>query len=78
MKVMQENFFNTLTNPQKSILMSENFFGDPHIYVIPAWAMIKEEINFDALEQAINLTVKNHDAHRTRFIKMVEETYKYF
>ena len=70
MKQMQENFFYKLTNPQKSILMSEQFFGDPHIFVIPAWACIKEKIDFQVLEQAINYTVKNHDAHRTRFIKM--------
>ena len=78
MKQMQENLFCELTNPQKSILMSEQFFGDPHIFIIPAWAYIKSEVDFAVLEQAINYTVKNHDAHRTRFIKTGEKTCQYF
>ncbi|MBQ9279588.1 MAG: amino acid adenylation domain-containing protein [Clostridia bacterium] len=79
MKVTQEQFFYELTNPQKSIYFSEQFFDDPHIYVIPAWAEIKEKnIDFSILEQAINLTVKNHDAHRTRFIKQNDSIYQYF
>ena len=59
MKQMQEKLFCDLTNPQKSILMSEQFFGDPHIFIIPAWAYIKSDVNFAVLEQAINYTVKN-------------------
>lgn len=78
MKETQENFFYNLTIPQKSILMSEQFFGEPHIFIIPAWVSIKDKVDFDVLEQAINYTVKNHDAHRTRFIKMGEETFQYF
>lgn len=78
MEVMQEKFFYELTNPQKSIVMSEQFFDDPHIYIIPAWAEIKEkEIHYDVLEQAINQTVKNHDAHRIRFMKQGNEVYQY-
>lgn len=78
MKQSQEKMFYELTNPQKSILMSEQFFGDHHIFVIPTWVYIKSEVDFSLLEQAINYTVKNHDAHRTRFIKMGETTYQYF
>lgn len=79
MEVTQEKFFNELTNPQKSIIMSEQFFDDPHIYIIPAWAEIKEkEIDYGVLEQAINQTVKNHDAHRTHFIKQGDDVYQYF
>lgn len=78
MKQLQEKIFCELTNPQKSILMSEQFFGDSHIFIIPAWAYIKAEVNFSVLEQAINYTVKNHDAHRIRFIKSGEKTLQYF
>ena len=78
MKQMQEKIFCDLTNPQKSILMSEQFFGDPHIFIIPAWAYIKSDVDFAVLEQAINYTVKNHDAHRTRFIKSGDKTCQYF
>ena len=79
MKVTQEKFFYELTNPQKSIYLSELFFDDPHIYVIPAWAEIKQkEIDFSLLEQAINNTVKNNDAYRTRFIKQDNNIFQYF
>ncbi len=78
MKQLQEKFFFDLTNPQKSILMSEQFFGNPHIFIIPAWAYIKSDVDFAVLEQAINYTVKNHDAHRVRFIKTGDKTCQYF
>ena len=78
MKQAQEKFFFDLTNPQKSILMSEQFFGNPHLFIIPAWAYIKSDVDFTVLEQAINYTVKNHDAHRVRFIKTGEKTCQYF
>ena len=38
MKEMQEKIIYDLTNPQNSILMSELFYGDQHIFIIPAWA----------------------------------------
>ena len=41
MKETQEKIFYDLTNPQDSIYMSEAFYGDQHIFIIPAWAMIK-------------------------------------
>ena len=58
MKQEQEKMFFELTNPQKSILMSENFYGNPHIFVIPAWTNMYTDINYEILEQAINYTVK--------------------
>ena len=78
MKQEQEKMFFELTNPQKSILMSENFYGNPHIFVIPAWTNMYTDINYEILEQAINYTVKNHDIHRVRFIRMGEDVVQYF
>ena len=78
MKQEQEKMFFELTNPQKSILMSENFYGNPHIFVIPAWTNMHTDINYEILEQAINYTVKNHDIHRVRFIRMGEDVVQYF
>ncbi len=74
----QEKIFFDLTNPQKSILMSENFYGNPHIFVIPAWTNMYTDINYEVLEQAINYTVKNHDIHRVRFMRMGTEVVQYF
>ncbi len=78
MKEMQEKIIYDLTNPQNSILMSELFYGDQHIFIIPAWATIKAEINFELLEKAINNVVKNNDAFRTRFIKNGDKVMQYF
>lgn len=78
MKDSQEKFVYDLTNPQNSILMSELFYGEQHIFIIPAWATIKSEINYELLEKAINNVVKNNDALRTRFIKNGDTTMQYF
>lgn len=78
MSQTQEKLFYELTIPQKSILMSEQFFNEPHAFIIPAWACIKDKVDFSILEQAINYVVKNHDAHRTHFIKIGQETMQYF
>lgn len=78
METMQEKFLYDLTNPQKSILMSEKFYGEPRIFTIPAWAMIKENIDFDLLQKAVNIEVKNNEAFRTRFIKVGEDVHQYY
>ena len=78
MKQEQEKMFYELTNPQKSILMSENFYNDPHIFVIPAWTSMYTDIDYGVLEQAINYTVKNHDIHRVKFMRMGEDVVQYF
>lgn len=79
MKETQEKIFYDLTNPQDSIYMSEAFYGDQHIFIIPAWAMIKKDnINYELLEKAINNLVKRNDVLRTRFLKNGDTMTQYF
>ncbi len=78
MEIIQEKFLYDLTNPQKSILISEQFYVNKNMFVVASSAIIKEDIDFDALQKAINIFVQNNDAYRTRFIKIADETYQYF
>jgi len=50
-----------LTYPQKSILLTEQFFKNMPVNNICGTAIINEEINFDNLKKAINFVIKNND-----------------
>ena len=78
MKFIQEKLFYELTNAQKSILMSEQFFGDPHMFVIPSYVCIKENLDFDLIKKTANLIIENNEALRTRFLNVEGNTYQYF
>lgn len=54
-----------LTNPQKSIYYSEQFFKGTSISNISGTVKIDEKVNFEALSKAVNLVIKNNDALRT-------------
>lgn len=54
-----------LTNPQKSIYYSEQFFKGTSISNISGTVKIDEKVNFEALSKAVNLIIKNNDALRT-------------
>lgn len=53
-----------LTNPQKSILLTEQFNPDTCVSNICGTLCITEKINIDALERAINLFIENNDSVR--------------
>ena len=53
-----------LTNPQKSILLTEQFNENTCVSNICGTLSIPEKINEDALEKAINLFIKNNDSVR--------------
>ena len=53
-----------LTNPQKSILLTEQFNKNTSVSNICGTLSIAEKINIDALEKAINLFIKNNDSVR--------------
>ena len=61
---MKEYF--DLTIPQKSIWYTEQFYKDTSIANISGTIFIKEKVDFDLLEKAINIVVKNNDALRLR------------
>ena len=53
-----------LTNPQKSILLTEQFNENTCVSNICGTLSIPEKIDEDALEKAINLFIKNNDSVR--------------
>lgn len=72
-----------LTNPQKSIWMTEKFFDGTNINNICATLTIKEDVKLENLNKAINLCIKNNKSLRLKFkieegnIKQYFDTFKY-
>ena len=58
-----------LTNPQKSIWVTEEFYKGTSIENIAGTAVFSQEVNFDKLNEAINIFVKTNDSFRLKFIK---------
>ena len=66
-----------LTNPQKSIWVTEEFYKGMSIENIAGTAMLSQEVNFDKLKEAINIFVKTNDSFRLKFIKENNEVKQY-
>ena len=60
---MEKDLFE-LTNPQKSIWYTENYFENTNINNICTSGIIYENINIEALKKAINFLVQNNDSFR--------------
>ena len=58
----------SLTNPQKSIYLTEEYSSNSNINNISGNIIIHEKVNFHCLEKALNIYVKKNDAIRTRII----------
>ena len=58
-----------LTNPQKSILLTEQFKENTCVSNICGTLSIPEKIDEDALEKAINLFIKNNDSVRIHLVQ---------
>ena len=58
----------SLTNPQKSIWFTEEFYKGTPIENITGSVIIPEKVNFSLLEQAINIFVEKNDSFRLKFI----------
>ena len=56
----------SLTNPQKSIWLTEKFYQATSINTICGYVHITDEVNFDVLKNAINEMVKTNDGMRIR------------
>ena len=56
-----------LTNPQKSIWFTEQFYKDTPIENITGCVIILEKLNLKALQKAINLFVEKNDSFRLKF-----------
>ena len=48
-----------LTNPQKSIWSMEEFYKGSNINNICSMVMIKEEVDLDRLNKAVNIFIQN-------------------
>ena len=64
-----EKIFYTLSNPQKSIYLTEQYYTNSNINNICGTAIISCKINFNILEKAINIVIKNNDSFRIKFKK---------
>lgn len=58
-----------LSIPQKSIWITEQFYKNTNINNITGYFNIKDEIQEELLEEAINIFIKNNDNFRTRFFE---------
>ena len=67
-----------LTYPQKSIFLTDQFYGDEHISVISGYCIIKENIDYSMLNKAINKLVENNDAYRICFKEVDSSVKQYF
>lgn len=67
-----------LTHPQKGIWYTEKMYPGTSIGNIAATLKIHGNINYDILENAINLFVKNNEAVRLQITEKDNEPYQYF
>jgi len=58
----------SLTNPQKSIWLTEQFYKGTSIENIAGTATILEKVDFEKFEKAINLFIEKNDSFRLKFI----------
>ncbi|TGE33858.1 non-ribosomal peptide synthetase [Desulfosporosinus sp. Sb-LF] len=57
-----------LTNAQKSIWVADNLYPGTSQAVLSATAIIREEINYTLMNEAINLVIEQNDALRIRLV----------
>lgn len=67
-----------LTHPQKRIWYIEKTFPETAVANIAATVRIKEKVDYEALEQALNYVVRINDAMRTRIIESGSEPMQFF
>ena len=64
---MSKNMYD-LTNPQKSIWLSEQTYGNSSVNTICGTIFFKEQVNLKLLKETVNIFVQKNDAMRTRII----------
>lgn len=67
-----------LTNAQKSIWVADNLYPGTSQAVLSATAIIREEINFALMNEAINLVIEKNDALRIRLVNPDGTPKQYF
>jgi len=66
-----------LTEPQKSILLTEEYYKGTSINTICGYVFIKDAVNMDVLKKAINEVVKTNDGMRIKVKKENGECLQY-
>ena len=64
---MHEKKFYNLTNPQKSIWVTEEYFKGTSVNNICGAALINQKVNFALLQKAIKLVLEKNDIFKIRF-----------
>ena len=65
---MEKKFYN-LSNPQKSLLLTENYYQGTNINNICGTAIIDDVLDFEKLEKAINELIEKNDSFRIKLDK---------
>ena len=73
---MEQNIYN-LTNPQKSIWLTEQFYKNTPMENITGCVTVLEKLNLKALQKAINLFVEKNDSFRLKFILKDDNVFQY-
>ena len=74
---MKEEMYE-LTNPQKSIWLTEQYFQNTTINNICGSLIIEQETNLKILNEAINIFIRNNDSFKLRFKQIGSELKQYF
>lgn len=72
-----ENEYLELTNPQKSIWLTNQMYPNTPIENICGSVTIEEKVNFIALQKSINLFVKNNDSFRIKLVQTKDGVKQY-
>ena len=65
--MIQETY--ELTNPQKNIYLTEQFYTNTNINNICGISLINHELDFNILVQSINMVIKNNLNFQTQFFQ---------
>lgn len=75
---MEEKKYYKLTNPQKTILLTEQYYKNTCVNNIVVKIHFKEIMNIDTLKHALEIMVEQNDVLRTRIIRKDNEYFQYF
>lgn len=75
---MEQNKMYELTAPQKSIWLTEQYFENTSINNICGSVLIKQDVDLNILNKAINVFVENNDSFKLRFHQNGANLLQYF
>lgn len=74
---MEKDFYE-LTNPQRSIWMTEQFYSNTNINNIVGYLRIDKNVDFQALEKAVNYLIMKNDSFKTKITLEDSSPKQYF